>query len=134
MFEMPIERGKVREFARATHSANPAYGEPEPVIPPTFLVTAMGWEPVDEDPVGQLGFDIARLLHGEEEYVFHGPLPRAGQTLSVTSRLGRQFEKVGTRGGTMRFATIVHEYRDPAGVLVAEQHSTLIETSQSEGA
>lgn len=134
MFEMPIERGKVREFARAVQSTNRAFDGPEAVIPPTFLITAMTWEPPEGSPVWELGFDIARLLHGEEEYVFHGPPPRAGQTLSVTSRLGEQFEKAGQRGGTMRFAKIVHEYRDAAGVLVAEQHSTLIETAAPGGA
>lgn len=134
MFEMPIERGKVREFARATQSGNPAHDGPEPVIPPTFLVTAMTWEPEDENPAWQLGFELARLLHGEEEYIFHGPCPRAGQTLSVTSRLGEQFEKAGKRGGTMRFGTVVREYRDAAGVLVAEQRTTLIETAAPEGA
>jgi hypothetical protein len=130
-FEVPIERGKVMEFARATQSKNPAYSTAAPVIPPTFLTTAgMVWEPREENVMAQLDIDIRRILHGEEEYVFHGPPPRAGQTLIVTSRLGDQWEKEGKRGGTMKFARMVREYRDESGNLVAEQTTTLVQTSR----
>ncbi|HVF74474.1 MAG TPA: MaoC family dehydratase N-terminal domain-containing protein [Acidimicrobiales bacterium] len=131
MYEIPIERGKVREFARATQSDNPAYDAPDAVVPPTFLTTAaMTWEPAEEIGAKDLGYELARLLHGEEEYVFHGPPPRAGTTLTVSARLGEQWEKEGKRGGVMRFATIVHEFRDTTGSLVAEQRSTLVETGR----
>ena len=130
-FEVPIERGKVMEFARATQSKNPAYSTATPVIPPTFLTTAgMVWEPREENAMASLDIDIRRVLHGEEEYVFHGPPPRAGQTLTVTSRLGEQWEKEGKRGGTMKFARLVREYRDDAGTLVAEQATTLVQTAR----
>jgi hypothetical protein len=131
-FEIPIERGKIREFARATGSSNPAYDGPDAVIPPTFLTTAGNfWASPEDLPTAGLGFELARVLHGEEEYEFFGPPPRAGQVLSVTSRLGEQWEKDGKRGGTMRFAKIVTEYRDGAGALVAEQRTTVIETAQA---
>lgn len=130
MYEVPIERGKVREFARATHSTNPAYVAADPVIPPTFLTTAlMTWEPEGEPGVHDLGFDNARLLHGEEEFVFHGDVPRAGQTLTVTSRLGDRVVKEGKRGGSMTIADVIHEFRDAGGTLVATQRTVLIETA-----
>lgn len=130
MYEMTIERGKIREFAAATYARNPVYMSPDPVVPVTFLTTAQFlWEPSGEADARALGFDLARMLHGREEYVFHGPLPRAGTTLSVSTRLTDQLNKEGSRGGSMRFGTIVHEFRDPSGALVAEQFSTLIETS-----
>jgi NAD(P)-dependent dehydrogenase (short-subunit alcohol dehydrogenase family) len=45
-YEMPLEQGKVREFARATQSGNPAYEGPEAIVPATFLTHArMAWEP-----------------------------------------------------------------------------------------
>src|SRR5690606_25589971 len=72
-FEVPIERGKIREFARATGSANPAYDGPDAVIPPTFLTTAGNfWATPADLPTGELGFELARVLHGEEEYEFFG--------------------------------------------------------------
>jgi hypothetical protein len=130
-YEVPIERGKIREFARAAGSSNPAYQAPDAVIPPTFLTTAGNFWAKPEDRAGiDLGFELARVLHGEEEYEFFGPPPRAGQTLSVTHRLGDRWEKEGKRGGTMRFAKMIAEYRDESGTLVAEQRTTVIETAR----
>lgn len=128
-YEFPIDRSKVREFAKATKSRNPAHDGADAVIPPTFLTHArLAWEPLEMSPVLDLGFDLGRLLHGEEEYVFYGPPPRAGQTLRVTSRMGDRWEKQGKRGGVMRFATIVSDFRDESGELVATQTTTLLET------
>jgi hypothetical protein len=129
-FEIPIERGKIREFARAAQSRNPAYDGPGAVIPPTFLTTAGNFWSDGERPTADLGFELARVLHGEEEYEFFGPPPHAGQALTVTSRLGDQWEKEGKRGGVMRFAKLITEYRDEAGNLVAEQRTTVIETAK----
>jgi hypothetical protein len=128
---MPLERGKVREFARATQSRNPAYQGPDAIIPPTFLTHArLAWEPRDQGQIEQLGFDMRRILHGEEEYVFHGPPPTVGQTLTVETRSDGRWEKEGKRGGTMRFARIVNEFRDADGRLVAEQRSVIVETAR----
>ena len=128
-YQFPIERGKIREFARATKSTNDAHQGPDAVIPPTFLTHAgLAWEPQELNAARELGFDLGRLLHGEEEYVFYGPPPRAGRTLSVTTRIGDQWQKSGSRGGVMRFAQIVREFRDETGALVATQTTTAIET------
>jgi hypothetical protein len=130
-YEMPLEVGKVREFARATQSRNPAYSGPDAVIPATFLTHArLAWEPRDQGQIEKLGFDMRRILHGEEEYVFHGPPPAVGQTLTVETRTESRWEKEGKRGGTMRFARIVNEFRDAAGTLVAEQRSVVVETAR----
>src|SRR5207248_2559579 len=127
-YEMPLERGKVREFARATQSRNRAYAGPDAVIPATFLTHArLAWEPRGDGQIDKLGFDMRRILHGEEEYVFHGPPPKVGQTLTVDTRTESRWEKEGKRGGTMRFARVVNEFRDAAGTLVAEQRSVVVE-------
>jgi N-terminal half of MaoC dehydratase len=126
-FEFPVERGKVREFARAMQSNNPAYQVVDAVVPPTFLVSVAHWTPDGARP--DVGFDRKRLLHGEQEYIFHGPPPRCGQILSAETRIAERFEKAGRRGGTMRFAVIVTEFRDNAGALVAEQRMTVVETA-----
>lgn len=127
-FEVPIERGKIREYAAATQSDSPAYQAPDAVVPPTFLVTSSFWVP--EEARAEHGFDRKRLLHGEQEYVFHGPPPRAGDVLRASSRVVDRYEKPGKRGGTMRFAVIVTEFRDERGEPVAEQRQTLIETAK----
>jgi N-terminal half of MaoC dehydratase len=130
-YEMPIDRSKVREFARAVYARNPGHRGSDAVIPPTMLTSArMFWEPSAESAFPALGFDLRRVLHGEEEYVFHGPLPRVGDTVVVETRVERTYEKPGKRGGTMRFGVIVNEFRDASGALVAEQRSTIIETEK----
>lgn len=132
-FEIHLERGKIREFARATGSTNAAYLGDDPVIQPTFLTTATNFwaTPQDTSEMAALDFDPRRVLHGEEEYEFFGSPPRAGQSLSAVARLGERWEKAGKRGGVMRFAKIVIEFRDSAsGNLVAEQRTTIIETAK----
>ena len=130
MFEMPIERGKIREFAKAMRSRNDAYEGEDATIPPTFLTTArMTWEPRDEAMALDLGLDRRRVLHASEEYVFHGPPPTAGQTLICSSRIADRYEKQGRRGGTLKFAVTVTEFRTPEGELVAEQRATSVETA-----
>jgi hypothetical protein len=124
-FEVHVERGKIREFAAAMQSADPAYAGADAIIPPTFLTTAAQWAPPGAR--ADHGFERARLLHGEQEFVFHGPLPRAGQVLDASEHVADRYEKEGKRGGTMRFAVIVTEFRDTDGTLVAEARSTLIE-------
>ena len=74
---------------------------------------------------------VRRILHGEEEYIFHGPLPRAGQVLSCEAKVTDTYEKPGKRGGSMRFGVVVTEFRDEQGTLVAEARSTLVETEKA---
>lgn len=136
--EMAVERGKIREFARATKSLDPAYlEEPLPVSPPTFLTTSSFWQqPGDAGSMAKLGLDLHRVLHGEQEYVFHGPPPRAGTELIGETRIGDIYDKEGKRGGTMTFVTMVTEFKDKVtGALVAEAKSTIIQTAKppSEG-
>jgi hypothetical protein len=119
-FVIDLEAGKIREFARAVHSSDEG-----PVIPPTFLTTAIFWE--TSDPWKAVAMDQSRGLHAEQEFVFHGPPPRAGQRLTGTSRVTEIYEKQG-RNGTLTFAVMVTEFRDGSGTLVATATLTGVET------
>ena len=130
MYQMPIEAGKVREFAQATQSRNPAYSSDNPIVPATFLTTSRFWAPPDSSVLAKLGWDFKRILHAEEEFTFpNGPVA-AGQVLTVTTRLEKTFEKEGRRGGRMRFGVALNEYRNAEGVIVAEQRTTIVETGR----
>jgi hypothetical protein len=132
-FELDVERGKVREFARAVRATHPAFFDGEqPVVPPTFLTTMFFWEAnVDgANPWLRVQMDQKRGMHAEQEYVFHGPPPRAGTRLHCRSRITQIFEKQGKRGGTLRFAIMVTEFRDGEGKLVAEAKLTGVETEK----
>jgi hypothetical protein len=126
-WEVVVERGKIAEFAEAMLSDEPAYRGPDAIIPPTFLTSAARW--ATPGVRVNVGFDRKRLLHGEQEYVFHGDLPAAGDVLTAQEQVIDRFSKPGKRGGQLRFATVVTEYRDAAGTLVAEAKATFIETA-----
>ncbi|MCD4533010.1 MaoC family dehydratase N-terminal domain-containing protein [Nocardioides sp. cx-169] len=130
---MPIERGKVREYARATGAARPAYLEdPEAPIPPTFLATVTFWTTVGRTLGGpevrqacaEIGIepDVRSLLSLEQEYVIHGRVPRAGEELRVEERLHGIETKHGRRG-PMVLVRFVLEFSDDHG-LRAECHYT----------
>jgi hypothetical protein len=124
-FVMDLEAGKIREFARAVRS--PCDG-PAPVIPPTFLTTAFFWQTAGSDPWRAVAMDQNRGLHAEQEFVFHGPPPRAGERLTGTSRVTEVYEKTSRTGATLTFAVMVTEFRDASGRLVASATLTGVQT------
>jgi len=135
-FTMVVELGKISEFARATKSRHPAYAgspaeTPGPVSPLTFLVSAAFWMTPESSPWSGVERNWERILHGEQEFIFHGEPPRAGTVLTGVARIDRVYEKEGKRGGVMVFTEAVTEFRDAGGRLVAESRSTLIETSRA---
>src|SRR5690606_21932667 len=91
-YDIPIEAGKIREFARAVQSRATDHTGSAATIPPTFLTTAgMSWQPPAESPLAGIALDLRRVLHAEEEYRFHGRVPHAGETLTVTARIGDEW-------------------------------------------
>jgi acyl dehydratase len=73
---------------------------------------------------------LARTLHGEQRFEYHQPI-RPGMELTVTSRAGRSWEKQGKRGGRLRFAETITEYRDPQGERVLTAISVGIVTEKA---
>jgi hypothetical protein len=129
-FDFPIELGKVREFTRAIASRVPAFADGS-VTPPTFLMAADHWQTRSNAPWGDRRPNLARLLHAEQEFVFHGPPPPVGTQLRGHARIDKRYVKEGKRGGTMTFTELVTEYHDESDRLVAEVRSTLVETSKA---
>jgi acyl dehydratase len=131
-YEMDIERGKIREFARAMHAPLPEYIDGRnPLIPPTFLITAAyTWGYTLERPRGtvfaQIDHDLSVPLHAEESFAFHTTLPRAGDRLICRASLEDVRRKQGGRGGELTFLTMLTEFQDESGTLVAEERSTTV--------
>jgi hypothetical protein len=126
-FTLDIERGKIREFARATRSTNPDYLErPDAPIPPTFLTTQFFWADGAADPWPAVDLDQVRGLHAEQSYEFFGPPPRAGQTLTGRSRIVDVHRKRGSRGELV-FAVMETDFHDADGRLVARARLTGVE-------
>jgi hypothetical protein len=133
-FEMRVELGKIREFATATHAANPAYWCDDPIVPPTFLTTQFFWEQwagPEANPWPLVEMDQRRGMHAEQEFVFCGEPPRAGARLTARSRIGEIVTKTGRDGSRLTFVPLITEFRDESGRLVAEARMTGVETGSA---
>ena len=132
---MYIERGKIREFARAIKDDDPLYFDEEyarreagGIMPPvTFLQTVAHWDDGRGRP--HVSMDLKRALHGEQEYEFFAPI-YAGDILTAVSRVTDVYEKQGKRGGAMTFAVTETEFRNARNELVARARQVAIETGQ----
>ncbi|NDJ54371.1 MAG: MaoC family dehydratase [Chloroflexi bacterium] len=120
-FQMQIERGKLREFTRAIGDDNPAFQGDDPIIPPTFPTVFLFWAGEGlEGALKALGVDIWNVLHGEQEYEYHGVL-RVGDVITGRSRVESITEKKG-----MTFILIVTEYHNQADDLILTETMTII--------
>jgi acyl dehydratase len=130
-----IERGKIREFAKAIKDDDPLYFDEEQarreaggIMPPiTFLVTMAHWD--DGRGRARVPLDLKRVLHGEQEYEFFKPI-HAGDVLTAVSRVADISEKQGKRGGVMTFVVTETEFKDSQNQLVATARQVIIETGQ----
>jgi acyl dehydratase len=109
-YPVTIERGRLKDFARAIGDANPfhlddAVGQASEwgdiIAPPTFGTTFRTEVGDVSQLLTDLGVDISRLLHGEQEFEIHRPL-RPGETLLCRPRVVDIYEKTG-RSGPMAF-------------------------------
>jgi hypothetical protein len=142
VFELPIERGAIKDFALAVGEDNPVFfepdaamaeGLPEIVAPPTFTLRQIFPVPREERE-RRLGtnLDYARVLHGEQEFLYRR-LPASGEMLKGRLRVSKDFEKEGKRGGAMRFVTYESIFTDSEGEEVLRAYYTLIQTAKDPG-
>ena len=132
---MHVERGKVREFARAIKDDDPLYfdeahakREAGGIMPPvTFLQTVTHWDDGRGRP--RPPFDLKRTLHGEQEYEFLKPI-YVGDVLTAVTKIVVIYEKPGKRGGSMNFAVTETTYTNQRGDVVARARQVGIETGQ----
>ena len=109
-----LEETRVRAFADAV-------GHRGPGVPPTIVTVPeieAGLSNVVSDP--DLGVDLDRVLHGEQEYVWARPTA-LGEVLTAESTI----ESIRGKGG-MQLLTLRTELRDETGLLVVSGRSTLI--------
>jgi hypothetical protein len=125
-FSMNIEAGKVVEFARAVRvSDSDELVNATTISSPTYLMAAAFWRNRENEVIDHTA-NLDRSLHASEEFIFHGPPPRAGATLIGSARLGPVTHKSGRRGGNMDFTEVVTEFRDIEGRLVVENYSVTV--------
>jgi acyl dehydratase len=133
-FPVTVERGKIKEFARAIGDPNPFYLDDEVgaasewgdiIAPPTFAVTFRDERADSGALLRDLGVDISRVLHGEQEFETFKPL-QPGQTYLCRTRVADVYEKTG-RSGPMAFVVRETAITDRTNEIVATmRHVTVI--------
>ncbi|HEX2259028.1 MAG TPA: MaoC/PaaZ C-terminal domain-containing protein [Actinomycetota bacterium] len=110
----------IRKYAEATNEDNPFFTtEDPPLAPPAFLVVPAA-ESLREAMVDEeLGADLSRLVHLEQEHIFHVPI-KAGDVLEVKASL----EEVETPD-TGHFFTVKMDLNNEGGQLAAEAKSKM---------
>ena len=133
-FVVTVERGKIKEFARAIGDLNPLYLDDrvgqasefgDIIAPPTFLTTFRDESADTSALLRELGTDISRVLHGEQEFEIHRPL-RPGETFLCRSRVLDVYEKTG-KSGPMAFVVREMVVTDKTDEIVATaRHITVV--------
>ena len=132
-FVVTVERGKIKEFARAIGDDNPLYLDDrvgqasewgDIIAPPTFMTTFR--DGADSGAfLRELGTDISRLLHGEQEFELYRPI-RPGETFVCRSKVLDVYEKTG-RSGPMAFVVRETSVTDRSNEIVAlVRHITVV--------
>ena len=124
-----VGREKLREFAVAVGETDPIYhdeaaaraaGHPDIPAVPTFpiVLSLRAGQVVYGDP--QLGLDYSRVVHGEQEFVYHRPI-RAGDRLLAVAKVASAEPK-----GRHELLTIETEVTTEAGEAVCTVTGTLL--------
>lgn len=137
-FEFPIEKGKIREFARALGDKNPIYADEEYArsmgfrsipAPPTYTASFLHHVPDENfllNLMEKMGISVATSVHGESEFEYIRPIC-AGDVLTVRIKVKDYYQKKGKRGGKMNFITVEADYTNQDGELVQKDRMLFIE-------
>lgn len=111
-----VQRVAIQKFAEAVADTTEPCLRGD-VAPPTFPTTF-------RIPIPGLDIDLARVLHGAQEYRYERAL-HAGDRLRCRIRLADVYEREG-RLGRMTFLILESEGRDDSGRLVFSGRTTAI--------
>jgi acyl dehydratase len=126
-----IDRTRLCFFAKSIGETNPIYtdlaaaqaaGYRDLPVPPTFLMAAELDSGVAFQLVEDLGIPVAKLLHGEQGFVYHASIC-AGDTVTVRSKVTDIYDK---RNGELEFVTKLSTVTNQHGQLVAELRAVLV--------
>ena len=104
-----IERGPVRVFAQALMDNDPAYTADAAPVPPTFPFVMPYWGSLGAGGAAGLPIENLRgkgraILHGEQEFVYHGgEWPHVGDTLVGEGAISDVYEKEKSGCGKLEF-------------------------------
>ncbi|WP_028225030.1 MaoC family dehydratase N-terminal domain-containing protein [Paraburkholderia ferrariae] len=128
---LPIERGRLKFFAKAIGETNPVYldeaaaraaGYADLPAPPTFLFAAELDSGAMFGLLETLDVPASKILHGEEQFEYLGPVV-AGDTVVVSSQIKDIYDK---KGGALEFIEIESRVTNQYGDPVANMRSVVV--------
>ena len=127
-----VEPGRLRYFVDTLGERNPVYRDDAAAtaagysaipIPPTYLFCL---EMMDAEKPFEffdlLQVDIARVLHGEQRFIYHAPAI-VGDTLTFHSRVSDVVDK---KGGALTIVDVTTDVTNQRGERVAEAVRTIV--------
>ena len=132
-YPVTVERGRLKDFARAIGDLNPFYLDDrvgaasewgDVIAPPTFAITFRDEAADSTALLRDLGVDISRVLHGEQEFELFRELT-PGETYLCRTKVVDIYDKTG-RSGPMAFVVREIAVTDRAGVIVAIMRQTTV--------
>jgi acyl dehydratase len=126
-----VEKGRLRAFARAVGETRPEYidegaaraaGYPSLMAPLTMLFSAELDHGSTQALLHTLGVDIAKILHGEQSFTYHGPV-FAGDVLRIEARVTDITDK---KSGALEFITKESKATNQRGERVGEMRSVIV--------
>ncbi|MFQ6574032.1 MaoC family dehydratase N-terminal domain-containing protein [Pseudomonas sp. UM16] len=127
-----VEKGRLRFFAKAIGETDPIYTDEAAAqaagyrslpVPPTFLMCLQGEGRDVVELLNIYGFDLGRILHAEQSFVYHTPAV-AGDVLTFDTRVVDVYEK---KGGALQFVVNETRVTNQDGVHIADVRSSLVQ-------
>ncbi len=134
-FSVTIEWAKIRELALAIGDDNPVYqsqqaahvaGYGEVPLPPTIATQFLFWGNTHfVEQLAELGLDVNRLMHREEEYEYLAPL-HPGETLTGVMTVLDGASRRGPRNASIDLVTLQIRYSNQEGQIVLSATTRLV--------
>lgn len=130
-FHATLEKGQMELFAKALgenksiysdESVAQAKGFPSLVALPTYLIRLGTRDDLTFGLFDKLGIDLAKLLHGEQEFILERPLC-AGETLRGVKKVTDIFDK---KDGALEFVVTETVYHDEQGRFAGSDQCTFV--------
>ena len=127
-----VEKGEIRQFADAIGATDPIHTDPEAaraagypnlVAPPTFVFCLSQRNSEPTERLVELGFDVAKLLHGEQHFEHFHPVC-AGDTITLSTRIEDIYEK---KGGLLEFMVQKTDAVNRDGALCATMTAVVVQ-------
>ena len=128
---IPVEEGRLKFLAKSLGETKAIYTDPDAakaaglpglLAPPTFpfMLEIDALDLVDFMSV--LGETLEKLLHGEENFNYYGPI-YAGDSITVRKTITDIIDK---KGGALQFVISANSFTNQHGIIVADTRTNYV--------